>query len=201
MISFVHILSALMGYLLGSINASIIISKARGKDIREMGSGNAGTTNTLRSLGKGAAAVTLIVDILKGVIAVLLARLIFKDVPYADILAGAGAVLGHNFPVYYGFRGGKGVLTSFAVALTLQPVPALLALLIGVLVIALTKYVSLGSILGAAALPVICFFYNRENTAVFVFMICLAILVIIRHHANIKRLIEGNERKLSFKKG
>ena len=197
---FLAVLSALMGYLLGSINASIIISKRRGKDIREMGSGNAGTTNTLRSLGKGAAAVTLTVDILKGVIAILLARLIFKDVPYADLFAGAGAVLGHNFPLYYGFRGGKGVLTSFAAALTLQPIPALLALLVGVIVIALTKYVSLGSILGAVSLPIICFFYNRDNTAIFVFMICLAALVIIRHHANIKRLIEGNERRLSFKK-
>ncbi|MBO4897147.1 MAG: glycerol-3-phosphate 1-O-acyltransferase PlsY [Clostridia bacterium] len=197
---FLAVLAALMGYLLGSINASIIISKSRGKDIREMGSGNAGTTNTLRSLGKGAAAVTLIVDILKGVISVLLARLIFKDVPYADVCAGAGAVLGHNFPLYYGFRGGKGVLTSFAVALVLQPIPALLALLIGVVVIALTKYVSLGSILGAVSLPIICFFYNRENSAILIFMTCLAVLVIIRHHANIKRLIEGNERKLSFSK-
>lgn len=198
---FLLILATVMGYLLGSINASIIISKKQGKDIREMGSGNAGATNTLRSLGKGAAAITLIADILKGVIAVLLARLIFGNVPGADIIAGAGAVLGHNFPIYYGFRGGKGVLTSFAVALVLQPVAALIALLIGVIVIALTRYVSLGSLCGAAALPVLCAFFCGKNVGLMAFMTGLAILVILRHHKNIERLISGNERKLSFKKG
>ena len=193
--------AAMLGYLLGSVNASIIISKRRGKDIREMGSGNAGTTNTLRSLGKGAAAITLTADILKGIVAVILARIIFKSIPYADIFAGAGAVLGHNFPLYYGFRGGKGVLTSFAVALILQPAAALSALLVGVLVIAITKYVSLGSMLGAVSLPVFCAFFCRQNTSIIAFMTGLAALVVLRHRKNIERLISGNENKLSVKKG
>ena len=186
------------GYLLGSINASIIISKKQGKDIRKMGSGNAGTTNTLRSLGARAAAVTLTVDILKGIIAVLLARLVFHE-QLGEIFAGAGAILGHNFPVYYGFKGGKGILTSFAVALMLVPLAAIIALIVGVIVIAVGKYVSLGSMSGAVVLPIATAIIENGNIPMLLFMTLVAILALIRHHQNIERLIAGTERKLSVK--
>lgn len=147
------ILSGIIGYLLGSINTAIIVGKLFYKtDVREHGSGNAGTTNTLRILGKGAAIAVLIGDFLKGVIACLIGRYlageIISEVFAGEYLGGLFAVLGHNWPVYFGFKGGKGVLTSFAVVLMFSPKSALVCLSAFIIIVALTRYVSLGSIIG-----------------------------------------------------
>lgn len=193
----IYVIYALAGYLLGSINASIIISKIKGTDIRKHGSKNAGATNTLRTFGAGAAACAVLVDILKGIAAVLVARYFSDNNIIAELVSGFAAILGHNYPVYFGFRGGKGVLTSFAVAVAISPVPSLIALAVGVLVIAVTRYVSLGSMLGAVTLAVISLFMSEIYIAVF--MVVLTIIIIARHYQNIGRLLRGEERKLGEK--
>lgn len=207
------ILFLLIGYALGSINAAVIISKLLYKaDIRTQGSGNAGLTNMLRVYGKGAAGLTFLIDFFKGIAACLLAMLaavLLKE--NADVrswyitAAGFGAILGHNFPLYFGFKGGKGVLTSFAVMLFIVPLPALIALAVFVAVVAISRYVSLGSMLAAVALTASVFFAGNflgtqsGFSVVFVFCLAAAVLLIVRHHANIGRLLKGNESKLSFK--
>lgn len=203
--------AALIGYLLGSINTAVIISKLWYKnDIRTQGSGNAGLTNMQRVYGKKAAAFTFLGDFCKGIIAALIGKLIFYiagyDVFNGACIAGAFAVLGHNWPVYFGFKGGKGVLTSFSVMIAIIPVPALIAFLIFVLIVAITKYVSLGSILAALSTPVIVFFWGEKLfaqsglSAVFYFTLFIAFMITVRHHANIGRLIKGCESKLNLKK-
>lgn len=195
----INILSLIIGYLLGSINASIIISKLRGDDIRRHGSGNAGATNTLRTYGKGIAAVVTLFDVLKGIAAVLIARYILKS-EEAALCAGLGAVLGHNFPLYFGFKGGKGILTSFAVILMLSPLSALCALAVAIVLMAVTRYVSLGSVMAAVCVPIFTLIFEKGNGKVFALMLALALLAIFRHRGNIMRLIKGTERKLGEKK-
>lgn len=187
-------LSAVIGYLMGSLNTSIIISKWKGDDIRAHGSGNAGATNTLRVLGKKAAAIALGGDILKTVIAVLICFFVFGSIE-AKAAAGAGAVLGHNFPLYFGFRGGKGIATSFIAVLMLDFRTALCALCVFIIVLALSRYVSLSSICAAVSVALFAAFFNGVGT---IFWVCLAIgvLAIIRHRSNIKRLIGKTENKL-----
>ncbi len=204
MMAFPLIVAILAGYLLGSINSSIIVGKVlHGKDVRDLGSGNAGATNTLRTLGKKAAVLVLIGDILKGVIACLLGRFLVGPGPdgvYAGMyLAGFAAVIGHNWPVYFGFRGGKGVLTSAAVLLMFAPYPALCSLALFFLVVAVWKTVSLGSMAAAASfVPFSALF--REPWQLLLVGTCMAVLVIARHHANIKRLMAGTESKITDKK-
>lgn len=198
------VVALVIGYLIGSINPAIIISKILGTDIRKHGSGNAGATNTYRTLGAGPAFTVLLCDILKGVLAVVLARILFGDSRGADVCAGLGAVMGHNFPLYFGFKGGKGVLTSLAVAFVLQPWAALIALAVGVGVIAVTKYVSFGSMVGAVVLviaSIVMAIANYEYVPALLFAIFAALLVIARHYQNILRLLSGTERKLGKSKG
>ena len=146
-----NLIVLIIAYLLGSISTSIIVSKIMiGDDIRNHGSGNAGATNVLRTYGKGAAAIVFLLDILKGVIAVMITRIFFDDMLY-DCASALGAVLGHNFPLYYGFKGGKGVATSLAVLLSLHYPAALIAMATFMIVVLTTKYVSLSSILAALA--------------------------------------------------
>ena len=199
----------IVGYLLGSINTSLVLSKLLYKeDIREKGSGNAGTTNALRSYGKKFALFTLLGDLVKGIIAVLLAWLVAPSEWHqlAGVIAGGAAILGHNFPLYFGFKGGKGVLTTFAVMVVITPVPALIALLLFIALVAVFKYVSLGSMVAAASLPFVVYFRGNYRkipggfTPIFWMALGVALLIIIRHHANIGRLIKGTESKLSFKK-
>lgn len=192
-------LALIIGYLLGSINASIIFSKLKGDDIRRHGSGNAGATNTLRTYGKGVAAGVTLFDILKGIIAVLVARYILKE-ENADLLAALGAVLGHNFPLYFGFKGGKGILTSFAVILMISPYSALCAFVIAIIIMATTRYVSLGSVIAAVVVPVAALFFEKGNYPAIILLTILGLLAILRHSENIKRLIKGTERKLGEKK-
>ncbi len=198
------ILSALIGYLLGSINTSIIVGKIFYRtDVREHGSGNAGATNALRTLGKGAAICVVVGDLLKGVIACLIGRYLAGElIPgvYAgEYLAGMFAVLGHNWPIYFGFKGGKGVMTSFAVVLMFSPLAALLCLVGFIVIVALTRYVSLGSIVCAILFPIMAFSFGEPLLLVLV-GVFLALLIVFRHGANIQRLLAGNEKKLSFKK-
>ena len=205
----------IIAYLLGSINVAIILSKTLYKeDIRDKGSGNAGLTNTLRNYGKKVAIFNLLGDLLKGIIAILLSWLIVPEeaMVLGECIAAACCVLGHNFPVYFRFKGGKGVLTTLAVMLMIAPIPAVIALLVFIVVVAITKYVSLGSIIAAAVLPIIVVIrgnYYPEGafnyigggiTPLFWLSLGLAILIIVRHRANIARLIKGTENKLSFKK-
>jgi glycerol-3-phosphate acyltransferase PlsY len=196
---FYGIISIIIGYLLGSINSAVLISNIFYKtDIRSMGSGNAGTTNVLRSLGKKAAAFTFLGDFLKGIIASLIGMLLYKEMGL--VLAGGAAVIGHNWPVYFGFKGGKGVLTSFSVLLFASPWAALIALAWFIVIVAITRYVSLGSITAALVVVIATYFTGRGfDTPTFWLTVFVAVLVIIRHHSNIKRLLTGTESKLGQK--
>ncbi len=188
-----YIGSAIIGYLLGSINSAVIISRLKGKDIRTCGSGNAGATNILRTFGKGAAGLVFLIDILKGVVAVLLGRWLGGSI--GSYLAGFLAVVGHNFPVYFGFRGGKGIVTSLAVMLAVAPTEALFALVVAVVIIAVTRYVSLGSIIGSILFGILAAI-RGDDLWFRLFAVATALLAVLRHSGNIKRLLSGTERKL-----
>lgn len=192
------ILCLILGYLIGSLNFAIIYSKLRGDDIRNHGSGNAGATNVLRTYGKLPAAIVFLLDISKGVVAVLLVRWVFGT-SLLECSSALGAVLGHNFPIYYKFAGGKGVSTSLAVLLTLHYPTALVAMVTFIIVAVLTKYVSLSSILAAVAAMIAAFAFFKVNEFS-IFCAIIGILCIVRHHANIKRLINGTENKLGQKR-
>lgn len=192
------VLCLILGYLFGSLNFAIIYSKLRGDDIRNHGSGNAGATNVLRIYGKGPAVIVFLLDILKGVIAVIIARLILNGNIF-ECSAALGAVLGHNFPVYYNFKGGKGVATSFAVLIALHPATALVALVIFLVVVFISKYVSLSSI-SASVGAIISSFVFFKIDAFSIFCTIIGLLCIYRHKSNIARLIAGNENKLGQKK-
>ncbi len=207
-----YIIVAIIAYLLGSISFSVIISKkVAGFDVREKGSGNAGTTNVLRAVGKGAAAITLVCDILKGVVAVLIAFLAGKIVKGLDNallvqIAGICVILGHTFPVFFKFKGGKGIATSLGVLLITNWQIGLICLVFALVLIALTRMVSVGSIAAAVLFPVLVIFINQNylvsasNWSYLIYSIILAVLVIFNHRANIKRLLAGEENKISFKK-
>lgn len=189
------ILSAIIAYLLGSINTSILISKSLGgSDIRQHGSGNAGATNTLRVLGKKAAAFVVIGDGLKGVLAVLFARII-SDGNAAEYVAAVFVVLGHVFPLYFGFKGGKGIMTSIAVVFTLSPaIGGILTLVFAVMVLCF-NYISLASVVGAICFPVLVLFFERGDLLYFVCALIIAIIAVAKHRTNISRLIKGTENK------
>ena len=203
-----YIIVAIIAYLLGSISFSVIISKKMaGFDVREKGSGNAGSTNVLRTVGKKAAVLTLICDCLKGVLAILIAYIagnIVKDIDKSLLvqLAGIFVVIGHTFPVFFKFKGGKGVATSLGVLLMVNWQIGLICLVFALVLMALTRFVSLGSVAAAVLLPVLTVFI-RTNFLVrgnyIIFGIILAVLVIFNHRENVKRLLEGKENKLSFK--
>lgn len=202
--AFKIILAALIGYLLGSVNASLVVGKFYGIDVRKHGSGNAGATNTLRTLGKTAALLVSLGDVLKGVLACLLGHYIVgyvEDVGNLGIMiAGIFAVIGHNWPVYFGFKGGKGIFTSFAVILTMDWKMGLILLGFFIIIVAFTRFVSLGSVAGAAVFPILSLAPVFEKTYVFTFFAAIiAVLAIYRHRENIKRLIKGTESKLGAK--
>ena len=199
----VYLIIIITAYLLGNISTSYIVAKRlAGVDIRTQGSGNAGSTNVLRILGKKAGALTFIGDVLKGLIAVLIARFIAYGANLDDTtcayIAVVAVVLGHNYPVFLGFKGGKGVATSLGSMLGMNPLVALLCLGFFIIIVAITKYVSLGSILGIGLSPII-MMINHNNKGVLVTLF-LTISVVITHKENIKRLLNGTERKLGQKK-
>lgn len=185
-----------VAYFLGNISPAIIIGKFHKIDIRKTGSGNAGTTNVLRSIGKKAAIITLLIDILKGVIAVLLAKFILQDDLYTA-LAGIAVTCGHIWPALYEFKGGKGIATALGVIFTVMPLPALCAMGVGIFFIILTRRISPGSIMGALSLPAFVFILGKGSMVLGVFF---ALITLYTHRANIKRILKGEEPKLSFKK-
>lgn len=199
---------AIIAYLIGSINFSVILSKKMaGFDVREKGSGNAGTTNMLRSVGKKAAVITLICDILKGVVAILIAIAfgkIFSDVNGALLVqvAGVAVILGHTFPIFFKFKGGKGVATSLGVLIMSNWQIGLICLVFALILIILTQMVSVGSIAAAILYPVLTLFIP-ENYIVpgnyIIYSIVLAIIIIFNHRENVKRLLNGTENRISFK--
>ena len=205
-----YILMAIIAYAIGSVNFSVILSKKMaGFDVREKGSGNAGTTNMLRSVGKGAAAITLILDILKGIVAILLAKYVVANIakqanPAILVqLSGFFVILGHTFPMFFGFKGGKGVASALGVLLLTNPLIGGICLVFALAVMALTRMVSLGSIMAAVLLPILTVFikdgYITEGSYI-IFGISMAILVIFNHRSNLKRIYNGTENRLSFKK-
>ncbi|MBO5178983.1 MAG: glycerol-3-phosphate 1-O-acyltransferase PlsY [Clostridia bacterium] len=204
------IVITIVAYLIGSINLSIVLSKLMGKgDIREHGSGNAGTTNTLRTLGKLPAIAVLIFDVLKAVIAIFVGKWLItigqvegSTIPYNDLaiaLSSIGVILGHNFPIYYGFKGGKGIATSLGVLLTVEWQLGLVCLVFALVLMILTRMVSIGSIAAAILYPVLVLVQGTAFTNKWIYLafsLIIALLAIIRHRSNIKRIYNGTENKL-----
>lgn len=211
-----YLVVAVVAYLIGSISFSVIFTKKfAGFDVREKGSGNAGTTNVLRTAGKGLAAFTLLCDILKGVGAVLIALLVGEMIK-ADAqiratlvqIAGIFVVLGHTYPIFFKFKGGKGVATALGVILVTNWEIGLICLVFALILMALSRMVSLGSLAAAILFPILCLFSKvnyivggeEAHFAYIVFSIILAVMVVFNHRENIKRLAQGTENKISFKK-
>jgi len=210
MIIALTIATAVVAYLIGSINSSILISRAiSGKDIRESGSGNAGATNMLRTHGKKMGILTLLIDVLKGIVAVLLANIVMDKIGYIEWLptnyiAAVGVMLGHNYPVFFGFKGGKGVATSLGAVYMLNWHFGIILTVCGIGVMALTRYVSFGSVLSGIAF-VAGDIVNMLMTGTFGIVRCICSILlggmlVFRHKDNIKRLIDGTESKLGEKK-
>ncbi len=207
----VDIVIAIIAYLIGSVNFSVIISKkTAGFDIREKGSGNAGSTNMLRSVGKKAALITLVCDILKGVVAILIAMLIGNIINAEDKailvqIAGIAVVLGHTFPIFFGFKGGKGVATSLGILLMTNWQIGLICLVFALVLMALTRVVALGSCSAAVLYPVLTLFIKEnfivtEGSGYFIYSIILATIILFNHRSNIQRMLNGTENKISIKK-
>jgi glycerol-3-phosphate acyltransferase PlsY len=196
---------AVAAYLLGSIPTGYLLVRLfRHQDIRSVGSGNIGATNVMRSGGKGLGAATFLLDMLKGCAAVWLGGFIahhlapalaYRD---AQALAALCAVLGHMFPLWLRFRGGKGVATGFGVFLVAAPLAALSAITVFVVILALTRYVSLASVLGAASFPIFAWLLVEGDHTPFFFavQIAVALLIILKHHQNLRRLLAGTESRI-----
>lgn len=197
-----------LAYLIGSIPTAVwVSSKIYGIDIREHGSGNAGATNTFRILGKKAGSAVMLGDMMKGFIAVKLSLLSnfswgSEAITNLQVVLGLAAVLGHIFPIWADFRGGKGIATLFGMILSIQPLVAVSLVGVFIAILFLTRYVSLSSITASIAFPVLIVFIFREPEISYkVFAIATACLVVLTHHKNISRLLAGNESKVkSFRK-
>ena len=178
-----------------------------GFDVREKGSGNAGTTNMLRSVGKKAAAITLVCDILKGVISILIAMALGRIIEGANgsllvQIAGVAVILGHTFPIFFKFKGGKGVATSLGVLIMSNWQIGLICLVFALILIILTQMVSVGSIAAAVLYPVLTLFIPQNYIVpgnYLIYSIVLAIIIIFNHRENVKRLLNGTENRISFK--
>lgn len=195
MSNFFPVIAIVLSYFLGNISPAILIGRAMGIDIRKKGSGNAGTTNALRVLGKKAAAATLAIDILKGVVAVLLGRYIGGQ--GTALLCGLAVFAGHIWPMAFGFRGGKGIATGFGVALALEPMLGLIEFGAAVLLFVATKRVSVGSIVAAVVFPFAAYYFDHSYLPI---AAAMGAIVLFKHRMNIKRLFKGEEPKVSFKK-
>ena len=188
------------GYIIGAIPSGYIVTKyVKDIDLRSMGSGNVGATNVTRALGFKMGLLVAIFDILKGFIAVLLAQIILPgNTPIIYIfIIGLAAIVGHNWSVFLRFSGGKGVATTLGVILRLLPVNFLIFVVIWIALTILTRYVSLGSILGAISLPISSVFLNYSSNYI-IYTLILALSIILTHHENIKRLLQGQENRMSW---
>ena len=189
------ILIIVLAYFLGNISPSIILGKMHGIDIKKEGSGNAGTTNALRVMGKKAGVITLIIDVLKGFAAVEIGTMVCgKEIGYACALA---AFIGHIYPALYKFKGGKGIAVAFGALLGVNWMIGVGCLFVVVVTVLLTKMVSLGSILAAFAFPVFAVLWEKDFL---IFGVPMALVALYAHRANIKRILKGEENKISFKK-
>ena len=192
------IISCVIAYLLGSISFSYIFTKLIKKvDIREYGSKNAGATNAARILGTGPAVIVFILDILKGVVAVLIA-FAFHLTDWGVALSGLCAILGHVWSIYYGFKGGKGVATTIALFLMLMWLPTLIAAVVALLLILFTRYISLGS-LAFILTPIVALILGGYSASYIIVSAVISLLIIWKHRSNIRRLIQGTESKFGSK--
>ncbi len=193
-----YTIAAIAGYLLGSISTGLIIAGTSSNvDLRKEGSKSTGATNVLRVLGKKPAAMTFVGDFLKVLLAMIIGSLLLGQ--YGAMVGGLAGVIGHNWPVYHQFKGGKGVASSVAVMLYVFPVYGLIALLFFFVLVAISKYISLGSMGMLSLFAVLVIAFNLNNWLVCLWAVALAALCIFRHRANIVRLLKGTENKLSLK--
>ncbi|MBQ2929921.1 MAG: glycerol-3-phosphate 1-O-acyltransferase PlsY [Clostridia bacterium] len=194
-----YIIIAVIAYLLGSISFGMIVAKLKGgPNLREVGSKNTGATNVLRVMGVKTGLIVFVLDILKALIACIIGR-VWMGLNGA-MVAGLAVVIGHNWPCFFQFKGGKGVASTLAVMLMTFPIPAVICYIVAIVLIATTKYVSLGSITLAALFALLVIATNWANWLVIVWVLIIAGLLIWRHHANIGRLLKGTENKLGGKK-
>ena len=192
------LLSLVIGYLLGSISTGVLLSRLlRNSDIRSQGSGNSGTTNMLRVHGRGMALSTFIGDLLKGIIAVLIGKALVGGT-LGGLLGVAGAVLGHSYPIFFGFKGGKGIATGFGALLFVFPWQTLTAFCVFLLVVLLTHYVSAGSIAAAVTVPLLVILTTPFDPLVWALAVLVGGFVVYRHRSNIMRLIQHKESRLDF---
>lgn len=203
---FLRIVLIIIAYLLGSIPTSVWIGRRfHGKDVRDYGSGNAGATNTIRVLGWKAGIPVLIIDLIKGWLAVQLAYLTHFYIPHSDdfityqLFLGIAAMMGHIFPIYVGFKGGKGVATLFGVILALSPVATIVCIGVFLLIALLTKYVSLGSVVAGFSFPfILILIFHTTTPSLMIFSLIVAIILLFTHQKNIERLLRNEEAKATF---
>ncbi len=189
------IVAIVISYFIGNISPAILIGRAMGIEIRKEGSGNAGTTNVLRVLGKKAAAATLIIDILKGVAAVLIGKYIGGQ--GLAMACGMAAFLGHIWPMVFGFRGGKGIATAFGVIGAIEPILGLIEAAVAFTFLIISRRVSVGSLVAAILLPFAAYYFDHGYV---LWASAMAAIVLFKHRKNINRLIKGEEPKVNFKK-
>lgn len=205
---FIYVVTAIAAYLIGSFSTAVWFGKwFYSVDVRQQGSGNAGATNTMRVLGTGAGLLVLLVDVLKGWAVVALARYVYQVLPteqsvlWMQITAALTVVAGHIFPIYTGFRGGKGIATMLGVIIALFPWQLIVVeVVLFAIVFVLTRFVSLGSIVVAIALPVLSIWLFKVSIILQVMSGLIAIVVPVTHRNNVRRLIQGRESKISFEK-
>ncbi|MFI5176245.1 MAG: glycerol-3-phosphate 1-O-acyltransferase PlsY [Terriglobia bacterium] len=194
------ILAVLIAYLLGSIPFGYLIVKMKsGRDVREVGSRSIGATNVMRAAGRAGGILTFLLDVGKGFVAVLIAQKLFPDNEWVIAFAAMAAILGHVFPVFLKFKGGKGVATGVGVFLAIFPQAVGAVLVIFVIVVWLSRYISLGSIIATGAFPVVAYFMGQHvlSAPVLVATALGAILIVAKHHENIRRLLRGTENKFT----
>lgn len=204
------ILTAVLAYLLGSIPTGFLVARARGVDIRKVGSGNIGATNAFRVLGKGWGIAVLLIDFAKGLAACLVVPAVVRTMLHVSVeaegsitlalVAAVCAVLGHNFTVWLRFKGGKGIATTAGALSVLVPWALLIGLGVWVVLFVLTRFVSLGSIAAAVALPVATWFTTNGDPALTLITSALGIMAIVKHRSNIRRLLTGTENRIEFSK-
>ncbi len=195
----IPLVTGLIGYLIGAIPSGMIVARVyRNVDLTAHGSGRTGATNVLRTLGPGAAAIVLVSDFMKGVIPVLIAAYVSNGQPWAELVAAIAAVVGHTYSPFIGFKGGRGVITGFGATVVAAPVLMLIAAVIGVSLVALTRYVSLGSVVGAAVggALLVGLALSTTNPAWAVWGVLVGGFIVVAHRDNIRRLVTGTERKL-----
>lgn len=197
----VPVIAIVISYLLGSVSFSVVLARLlKNIDIRQYGSGNAGATNTLRVLGKGPAILVLALDVLKGIAAVWIGRWLGGGIEWVADLCGLAAIIGHNWPIFFRFRGGKGIATTIGVMASLFFLPALCAGIIAILAIVFTRYVSLGSLIFVFLTPVFLLIFG-EFGHYFWTSIVICIFAFWRHRTNIVKIVQGKENKLGSKGG